>query len=192
MAQVGYIPWKEAECLFPSTEPTRSQVRSASAFTGNRVGIPAGDKALCNAVSLNSNRKAAATRGACPINFVEAISSCFRNHANFSGRVCETGHPVGCRWRSQPSLRGPCGSRNISLHQPHRAGTELRRELVACLLAHGATLLQELEPPANPERFTADNAAAPTEPPPVPVRNVYQHAADYGIQFGSLMELELQ
>jgi Holliday junction resolvase len=24
-------------------------------------------------------------------------------------------------------------------HQPHRAGTDLRRELVACLLAHGST-----------------------------------------------------
>ena len=24
-------------------------------------------------------------------------------------------------------------------HQPHRAGTDLRRELVACLLAHGPT-----------------------------------------------------
>ena len=29
-----------------------------------------------------------------------------------------------------------------------------------------------------------DGAAAPTEAPPVPVRNVHQLAADYGIQFG--------
>jgi len=29
-----------------------------------------------------------------------------------------------------------------------------------------------------------DNAVAPTEPPPVAVRNVFELAADYGIQFG--------
>ena len=30
----------------------------------------------------------------------------------------------------------------------------------------------------------ADNAAAPTKPPAIAVRNVYELAADYGIQFG--------
>jgi quercetin dioxygenase-like cupin family protein len=30
-----------------------------------------------------------------------------------------------------------------------------------------------------------DDAVAPTEPPPVAVRNVFELAADYGIQFGS-------
>jgi hypothetical protein len=30
-----------------------------------------------------------------------------------------------------------------------------------------------------------DDAVAPTEPPPVAVRNVFELAADYGIQFGN-------
>jgi len=29
-----------------------------------------------------------------------------------------------------------------------------------------------------------ENAVAPTEPPPVAVRNVFELAADYGIRFG--------
>jgi uncharacterized membrane protein YhaH (DUF805 family) len=59
---------------------------------GHRAGIPADDKALGNAASLNSNRLAAARVAAvnpkrCPMTFVEAISSCFRNYANFSSRA---------------------------------------------------------------------------------------------------------
>src|ERR1700704_6872873 len=57
-------------------------------------------------------------------------------------------HPIPLLMDRRTRLKGRQAHR-----RPHRAGTDLRRELVACLLAH-APPSQELEPPANPERFT--------------------------------------
>jgi hypothetical protein len=52
---------------------------------------------------------------------------------------------------------------SVIQHQPHCAGTDLRRELVACLLADA----QELEPSANPgKRFITLREVQPPWPWP--------------------------
>jgi len=68
--------------------------------------------------------------------------------------------------------------RNIP-HQLRNSGTIANHYLIIFSPAGFEEFLKATSVPAP------DDAVAPTEPPPVAVRNVFELAADYGIQFGS-------